>query len=69
MSIRGNIAHSRTLDIYIGCELAVVPVFQSEIAPEKARGFVVGTYQISLFVSFSALPPGALESKLTLRRQ
>jgi hypothetical protein len=31
-------------------ELAVVPVFQSEIAPEKARGFVVGTYQISLFV-------------------
>ncbi|KAH6664752.1 general substrate transporter [Plectosphaerella plurivora] len=35
--------------IYIGMELAVVPVFQSEIAPEKSRGFVVGTYQISLF--------------------
>ena len=32
-------------------ELAVVPVFQSEITPKHARGFVVGTYQISLFVS------------------
>lgn len=37
-------------DIYIGMELAVVPVFQSEITPKHARGFVVGTYQISLFV-------------------
>ncbi|CAG1963118.1 unnamed protein product [Fusarium graminearum] len=35
--------------IYIGMELAVVPVFQSEITPKHARGFVVGTYQISLF--------------------
>ncbi|CZS79582.1 unnamed protein product [Fusarium graminearum] len=36
--------------IYIGMELAVVPVFQSEITPKHARGFVVGTYQISLFI-------------------
>lgn len=36
--------------IYIGMELAVVPIYQSEIAPEMARGFVVGTYQLSLTV-------------------
>ncbi|GAM36936.1 hypothetical protein TCE0_022r06424 [Talaromyces pinophilus] len=35
--------------IYIGMELAVVPIFQSEITPKQARGFIVGTYQISLF--------------------
>ena len=29
-------------------ELAVVPIFQSEITPQKARGFIVGTYQLSL---------------------
>lgn len=32
-------------------ELAVVPVFQSEIVPKQARGFIVGTYQISLYMS------------------
>lgn len=37
--------------IYTGMELAVVPIFQSEIAPSKVRGFVVGTYQMSLLVS------------------
>ena len=42
-------------DIYIGMELAVVPIFQSEITPPKARGFIVGTYQISLMV-ISGLP-------------
>ncbi|KAF5510567.1 High-affinity glucose transporter ght2 [Colletotrichum siamense] len=34
--------------IYIGMELAVVPIYQSEITPQCARGFVVGTYQLSL---------------------
>ncbi|KAL0940279.1 vegetative cell wall protein gp1 [Colletotrichum truncatum] len=34
--------------IYIGMELAVVPIYQSEITPQSARGFVVGTYQLSL---------------------
>ncbi|KAF9874435.1 vegetative cell wall protein gp1 [Colletotrichum karsti] len=34
--------------IYIGMELSVVPIFQSEITPQRARGFVVGTYQLSL---------------------
>ncbi|KAL2883354.1 hypothetical protein SGCOL_001034 [Colletotrichum sp. CLE4] len=34
--------------IYIGMELAVVPIYQSEITPQRARGFVVGTYQLSL---------------------
>lgn len=29
-------------------ELAVVPAFQSEIVPASARGFIVGTYQLSL---------------------
>lgn len=37
--------------IYIGMELAVVPIYQSEITPQRARGFVVGTYQLSLAVS------------------
>lgn len=32
-------------------ELAVVPIFQSEITPRRARGFIVGTYQTSLNVS------------------
>jgi SP family sugar:H+ symporter-like MFS transporter len=36
--------------IYIGMELSVVPIFQGEIVPAQARGFVVGTYQISLFI-------------------
>ncbi|KAL1904345.1 hypothetical protein Sste5344_009963 [Sporothrix stenoceras] len=35
--------------VYIGMELSVVPIFQSEITPRQARGFVVGTYQTSLF--------------------
>jgi SP family sugar:H+ symporter-like MFS transporter len=39
------------IDIYIGMELAVVPIYQSEITPEKSRGFVVATYQISLYVN------------------
>ncbi|KAI0018645.1 sugar transporter [Xylariomycetidae sp. FL0641] len=39
----------RTLNyLYIGMELAVVPVFQAEVTPRRARGFVVGTYQLSL---------------------
>ncbi|KAH7035807.1 general substrate transporter [Microdochium trichocladiopsis] len=46
---REQILVARILNyIYIGMELAVVPVFQSEIAPPQARGFIVGTYQISL---------------------
>ncbi|TPX12979.1 uncharacterized protein E0L32_006624 [Thyridium curvatum] len=36
--------------IYIGMELSVVPVFQSEITPAQTRGFVVGTYQVALYV-------------------
>ncbi|KEF58109.1 uncharacterized protein A1O9_06032 [Exophiala aquamarina CBS 119918] len=36
--------------IYIGMELSVVPVFQSEITPARARGFIVGTYQLSLTI-------------------
>ncbi|RNJ57958.1 hypothetical protein D7B24_005442 [Verticillium nonalfalfae] len=31
--------------VYIGMELALVPVLQSELAPAEVRGFVVGTYQ------------------------
>ena len=37
--------------VYIGMELAIVPIFQSEIAPAHVRGFVVGTYQSGLLVS------------------
>ena len=32
-------------------ELSVVPVYQAEIVPAQARGFVIGTYQVSLVVS------------------
>lgn len=49
---RNQILAARILAyIYIGMELAVVPIYQSEITPQKARGFVVGTYQLSLAVS------------------
>lgn len=34
--------------VYIGMELAVVPVFQSELVPSRVRGFVVGSYQSGL---------------------
>lgn len=37
--------------IYIGMELALVPVLQSELVPARVRGFVVGTYQSGLLVS------------------
>jgi hypothetical protein len=43
---------THVLDIYIGMELAVVPVFQSEIVPAPIRGMAVGSYQFSLMVSF-----------------
>jgi SP family sugar:H+ symporter-like MFS transporter len=36
--------------IYIGQELATVPVMQSEIVPAHVRGFVVGTYQLGIMV-------------------
>lgn len=36
--------------IYIGMELAVVPVFQAELVPAHIRGFVIGTYQSGLLV-------------------
>lgn len=38
-------------DVYIGMELAVVPIYQSEIVPARSRGFVVSTYQTSVIVS------------------
>lgn len=31
-------------------ELAVVPVFQSEIVPKQVRGIIVETYQFMLYV-------------------
>ncbi|KAM5347547.1 hypothetical protein ACJ41O_007371 [Fusarium nematophilum] len=34
---------------YVGMELAVVPVFQSEIVPKKVRGLIVETYQLMLY--------------------
>jgi SP family sugar:H+ symporter-like MFS transporter len=33
---------------YIGMELSVVPVYQSEIVPARFRGAVVATFQLSL---------------------
>ncbi|RYP48055.1 hypothetical protein DL768_005977 [Monosporascus sp. mg162] len=36
--------------IYIGMELALVPVLQSELTPAPVRGLVVGTYQSGLLL-------------------
>ncbi|KAF2170476.1 hypothetical protein M409DRAFT_64209 [Zasmidium cellare ATCC 36951] len=36
--------------VYIGMELSVCPVFQSEIVPVPIRGLMVGSYQLSLVV-------------------
>ena len=41
--------------VYIGMELAIVPVLQSELTPAPIRGLVVGTYQSGLLVSRSLL--------------
>ncbi|KAM5439731.1 hypothetical protein MferCBS31731_004141 [Microsporum ferrugineum] len=35
--------------IYLGMELAVVPVFQAEIVPPQVRGAVVATYQLCIY--------------------
>lgn len=57
---RDQILAARVLEyIYIGMELAVVPIFQAEITPKEARGFVVGTYQLSLAVSTHARQDGS----------
>ncbi|TQN69344.1 Major facilitator-type transporter ecdD [Colletotrichum shisoi] len=46
---REQIMAARILNyIYVGMELAVVPVYQSEIVPSEIRGFAVGSYQFSL---------------------
>ncbi|KAL8365695.1 hypothetical protein RB595_004479 [Gaeumannomyces hyphopodioides] len=43
------IMEARVLNyIYIGIELAVVPVYRSEIMPREIRGFAVGSHQFSL---------------------
>ena len=34
--------------MYIGMELASVPVYQSEVVPAPIRGLAVGSYQLSL---------------------
>ncbi|EED23823.1 sugar transporter, putative [Talaromyces stipitatus ATCC 10500] len=45
-------------DIYIGMELSVVSIFQSEIVPSHACGFVVGTYQSSSYRKAYMIPYG-----------
>ncbi|KAH7201531.1 hypothetical protein DER44DRAFT_812272 [Fusarium oxysporum] len=48
---REQIMAARILNyVYVGMELGVVPTFQSEIVPAQARGFMVGSYQLSLAV-------------------
>ncbi|KAM5347734.1 hypothetical protein ACJ41O_007558 [Fusarium nematophilum] len=63
----------RTLTyVYIGMELALVPVLQSELVPAEARGFVVGTYQSGLLSPRWLLtrdrPDDAIKSLRLLRR-
>ncbi|KAH8891232.1 general substrate transporter [Thozetella sp. PMI_491] len=46
---REQIMAARVLNyIYIGIELSVVPVYQSEVVPAPIRGLVVSTYQVAL---------------------
>ncbi|KAK3940477.1 sugar transporter [Diplogelasinospora grovesii] len=46
---RGQIMAARILNyVYVGMELATVPVFQAEIVPAPVRGLAVSTYQLSL---------------------
>jgi len=48
---RSQIMAGRILNyLYVGMELSVVPVFQAEMVPGPVRGFVVGTYQLSLIL-------------------
>lgn len=46
-----QILSARVLNyVFIGMEMAVIPVFQAEITPAKARGFMVGAFQFSLSI-------------------
>lgn len=46
-----QILSARVLNyIFIGMEMSVIPVFQAEITPARARGLVVGAFQLSLAV-------------------
>ncbi|CAI7660906.1 unnamed protein product [Penicillium pancosmium] len=46
---KGQILAARILNyVYVGMELSVVPVYQSEVVPAPVRGFVVGTYQLAI---------------------
>jgi hypothetical protein len=40
--------------VYVGMELAVIPVLQSELVPKHVRGFVVGSYQSGILVCRNA---------------
>lgn len=48
--------------VYNGMALGVVPVLQSELVPGNVRGFVVGTFQLGLSVSWI---PKSFEPQLT----
>lgn len=46
-----QILSARVLNyVFIGMEMAVIPVFQAEIVPPKTRGFFVGAFQLSLAI-------------------
>ncbi|RSM04056.1 hypothetical protein CEP52_007009 [Fusarium oligoseptatum] len=48
---RDHLLAGRILNyVYIGMELSVVPIYQSEIVPARSRGFVVSTYQTSVIL-------------------
>lgn len=45
---RNQILAGRCLNsIYIGMEMSVIPIFQSEIVPKQVRGLAVASYQLS----------------------
>lgn len=51
---RGQFLAARCLNsVYIGMEMAVIPVFQAEIVPAAVRGPAVASYQMAFaFVGF-----------------
>lgn len=45
---RGQLLGGRCLNsLYIGMEMSVIPVYQSEIVPRRVRGLAVASYQLS----------------------
>lgn len=43
----------RMADCFVGALVALVPLWQSEVAPPKTRGFLVGLHGVFILVGYS----------------